>query len=123
MATNKRTQAPSARTETAYVRIYLESLQSPRHPGKRTPEWLQSQVALLPERIHEEMDPLKQLELRQRLLDCQADLLEQQGTNADEAEQGFVRVALPFSERKGITYAAWRAQGVPARVLKEAGMR
>ena len=37
-------------------------------------------------------------------------------------EREFVRVAKPYSERKGISYAAWRELGVSADVLKKAGI-
>jgi hypothetical protein len=38
-------------------------------------------------------------------------------------ETAFVKVAKTFSENRGVTYAAWRDAGVPAPVLKEAGIR
>ena len=37
-------------------------------------------------------------------------------------EEGFVSSAKEYGDRKGITYAAWRVAGVPASVLKEAGI-
>ncbi len=37
-------------------------------------------------------------------------------------EAAFVAVARPYSERKGLTYAAWRAVGVKPRVLRAAGI-
>jgi hypothetical protein len=40
--------------------------------------------------------------------------------SAIEAE--FVRVAKDYSERNGYSYAAWRAIGVDASVLKKAGV-
>jgi hypothetical protein len=33
-----------------------------------------------------------------------------------------VKSAAPYSERKGITYSAWREVGVPANVLEKAGI-
>ena len=38
-------------------------------------------------------------------------------------ESGFVKVVSAYSERKGISYAAWREQGVPAAVLKAGGIK
>ena len=38
-------------------------------------------------------------------------------------EAGFVEYAKAYSERKGITYAAWREAGVPASILKDAGIK
>ena len=37
-------------------------------------------------------------------------------------EAGFIAVARPYSERKGLSYAAWRAVGVKPRVLRAAGI-
>jgi hypothetical protein len=37
-------------------------------------------------------------------------------------EDGFVGVASSYSVRQGISYAAWREVGVPAAVLKRAGV-
>ena len=45
--------------------------------------------------------------------------------NAGEIEAlegAFITVAGPYSERKGLTYAAWRAVGVKPRVLRAAGI-
>ena len=41
----------------------------------------------------------------------------------DEAlETAFIAVAGPYSERKGLSYAAWREVGVQPRVLRAAGI-
>ena len=37
-------------------------------------------------------------------------------------ESSFVKVAKSYSERQGISYAAWREVGVEASVLKKAGI-
>jgi hypothetical protein len=37
-------------------------------------------------------------------------------------EREFAKVAQAYSQRKGISYAAWRELGVPADVLKRAGI-
>ncbi len=37
-------------------------------------------------------------------------------------EAAFIEIALPYSERKGLSYAAWRAVGVQPRVLRAAGI-
>lgn len=120
MATTK-AQAQSAHHQTRVVRAYLESLNAPRPQGKRTREWLTEQANLLPERIHEETDPLQRLVLQQKLIDAVQDL-EALDANTEDIEADFIKVALPFAERRGVTYAAFRAEGVPARVLREAGV-
>ncbi len=37
-------------------------------------------------------------------------------------EAAFIATALPYSQRKGISYEAWRAVGVQPRVLRAAGI-
>lgn len=45
------------------------------------------------------------------------------GDDLDALEKGFVEHAKSYSERKGVSYTAWRQAGVPAAVLREAGIR
>jgi hypothetical protein len=40
----------------------------------------------------------------------------------EELEEGFVKFAGEYSNRKGISVAAWRDLGVPAAVLARAGI-
>jgi hypothetical protein len=44
-------------------------------------------------------------------------------TDIRKLEQDFVKVARTFSERRGVGYGAWRDAGVPAPVLKKAGVK
>ena len=44
-------------------------------------------------------------------------------SDISDLEAEFVRVAAGYSERKRVGYYAWRAVGVPASVLKAAGIR
>jgi hypothetical protein len=37
-------------------------------------------------------------------------------------ERAFVANAKPYGERRGISYQAWRQLGVPASVLRQAGI-
>jgi hypothetical protein len=39
-----------------------------------------------------------------------------------DLEKDFVKNAKSYSKRKGISYAAWREAGVPAALLKDAGI-
>lgn len=41
----------------------------------------------------------------------------------DAIEEAFVKAAKEYSERKGITYSAWREVGVPAATLKATGIQ
>lgn len=49
-------------------------------------------------------------------------LTESAGDNIAELEAGFVETAKAYSESKGISYATWRKVGVPAELLKRAGI-
>ncbi len=106
------------------VRKYLEALEAnkPKRGRKRTPESMKKRL----DRIAQEIataDPLKRLQLVQERMD-----LEQQLESVDakvdlsKLEKGFIKAAAPYSERKGISYAAWRELGVPAATLKAAGI-
>lgn len=112
------------RAEGRLVRAYLEALESsrPKRGRKRTKE----SIARRLERIDVELeaaDPLKRLQLTQERLDLSEEL-EQMDSGVDLArlEADFARVAKGYAERKGITYAAFRQIGVPAAVLKKAGI-
>lgn len=106
------------------VRSYLEAIAAnkPKRGRKRTAATVQSRLKA----IDAEMgaaDPLKRLKLSQQRLDLAAELA-QMGKTVDltAVEAAFVKAAKGYGERKGITYAAWRQVGVPAEVLKKAGI-
>lgn len=111
------------RNEARAVKQYLVAL-SQRKPGRPvTPDRLRERIASLQTRISAESDPLKQLDLRQARLDAEAALAKAgEAIDLESLEKGFVAVAGSYSERKGVSYAAWREQGVPADVLKRAGI-
>jgi hypothetical protein len=44
------------------------------------------------------------------------------GVDIKSLEASFVKIAKKFSENRGIGYGAWRDAGVPAQVLKRAGI-
>lgn len=112
------------RAEGRMVRAYLEALESsrPKRGRKRTKESIGSRL----ERISSELeaaDPLKRLQLTQEQIDLSQELESMDsGVNLTDLENDFVKVAQGYAERKGITYAAFRQIGVPASVLKRAGI-
>ena len=72
----------------------------------------------------EEADPLTRVNLIQERMDLQGELDSMTETvDLAALEDEFVEAALSYSERKGITYAAWRELGIEASVLKRAGIR
>lgn len=112
------------RAEGRMVRAYLEALESsrPKRGRKRTKESIGRRL----ERIDAELesaDPLKRLQLTQEQIDLTEELESMDnGVNMTDLENDFVRVAQGYAERKGITYQAFRQIGVPASVLKRAGI-
>lgn len=111
------------RREGRAVKQYLKMVGS-RRPGRPvTKESLEKRIASLSEKIEAEDDPLKKLELIQNRLDAEDQMAElADSVDADEVEKEFIEVAKSYSERKGITYTAWRESGVSAQVLREAGI-
>lgn len=94
-----------------------------RPPGRRTTEWLERRLGEIEHELGNGVSPLDRVLLTQERMDVEADLAERADTRDDAAlEAAFVEVVGLFSERKGISYRAWRECGVPARVLKAAGV-
>ncbi|MDZ7677491.1 MAG: hypothetical protein U5K29_02950 [Acidimicrobiales bacterium] len=112
------------RAQGRAVRRYLEALEAhkPKRGRKRTPESIKKRL----ERIDVELadaDPVKRLELTQERMNLQSEL--DAGTNKvdlTELESEFVKAAKPYAERKAISYEAFRAVGVPAATLRDAGI-
>ncbi|MER3452768.1 MAG: hypothetical protein C4344_03620 [Acidimicrobiia bacterium] len=115
------------REQGAIVRQYLNELEAnkPRRGRKRTPESIKKRLAAIEEKLPT-ADPLERVHLIQERKNLQRELREIQArasTDMAALEDKFVTVAKDYSERKGISYATWREAGVPAAVLKRAGIR
>lgn len=112
------------RREARAVRNYLDALERGRKRGpKVTPERLRDRIAATQSAIDDATDPQSRLELIQQRMDDEERLVEvSQQESIDDLEPGFIEVAASYSERKGISYPAWRELGVPAKVLRAAGM-
>lgn len=112
------------RAEGRMVRSYLEALESsrPKRGRKRTKDSIGKRL----ERIDIELesaDPLKRLQLTQERLDLAEELESMDaGIDIGQLENDFARVAKGYAARKGITYTAFRQIGVPASVLRKAGI-
>ena len=113
------------REQGRVVRRYLETLEShrPKRGRKRTPETIAKRLASIDERLAD-ADPLSRLHLVQERMDLQHQLEGDDGRGVDISalEAQFIEVASAYSDRKGITYEAWREIGVEPRVLKAAGI-
>jgi hypothetical protein len=113
------------REQGRVVRRYLEGLEShrPKRGRRRTTESITKRLASIDERLAN-ADPLGRLHLLQERMDLQQQLENENGGGSEltDLEAAFVEVAGAYSDRKGITYEAWRAIGVEPRVLKAAGI-
>jgi hypothetical protein len=114
------------REEGRAVRRYLEALEShrPKRGRKRTQDTVQRQLHEINSRLVR-ANALDRVQLLQRKMDLEQELavLEAgEGIDLSELESGFVQAAKGYSERKGISYAAWREAGIEPRVLKAAGI-
>ena len=111
------------RRESRAIKGYLVAL-GRRRPGRPiTRESLERKLAGLDAKIGSASDPLRRVDLVQQRLEVEAALASMGDTaNLGELEAGFVEVAKSYSERKGISYSAWREIGVPAEALRRAGI-
>jgi hypothetical protein len=114
----------AGRLESKAVREYLEALEAhkPKRGRKRTVESINKRIAAIDE-LFEDSDALTRVNLVQERMNLDNELLSMEVSESlDEYEDGFVEAAKAYSDRKGITYAAWREVGVDAAVLKRAGI-
>lgn len=112
------------REEGRAVRRYLDALeqQKPRRGRRRTPDTIRRRLEAIEERLAD-ADSLTRLHLIQEQADLLAELKDAgSDDNLSSLERAFVKVARSYSERKGISYAAWRAAGVSPQVLEKAGV-
>lgn len=112
------------RAQGRAVRNYLEALDAhrPKRGRKRTPESMRARLATIESTI-DSADPMTRLQLVQERIDLAAAIAAAETTiDLSALEEGFVAAAAAYGERKGISYSAWREVGVPAAVLKRAGI-
>jgi hypothetical protein len=110
------------RAETNAVAAYLTALRARKVP-KRDRAKIEARRAQVEQWIAEEQSPIRQVELIQRRLDIEAQLAEaDQADRLGGLEEAFVNVAASWAKRSGVTAAALREVGVPARVLAKAGL-
>ena len=113
------------RAEARALKAYLAVATMPKKRGRPvTRSSLEEKIVSLDEKVGTEDDPLARVELIQARLNAQR-ALDDLGSAADlEAlEPGFVEHAASYSDRKGITWTAWREAGVPAATLRRAGIK
>lgn len=112
------------RVQAAAIRRYLDALEAtrPRRGRRRTPESIQAKLDEIAATL-DDAPAAKRVELIQLRMDLEAEL-ESMTDQPDISglEKEFCDAVVPYSARKGISYAAWREAGVDAAVLKKAGL-
>jgi hypothetical protein len=110
------------RAETNAVAAYLTALRAPKVSARSRPN-LEKRRVQIEQWIAEESSPIREVELIQQRLDIDAQLARiDQAAPLPELEEAFVKVAASWAQRSGIRAAALREVGVPASVLKRAGL-
>ena len=112
------------REESRAVRRYLEAIEAhkPKRGRKRTSEGIEARLQQIEDRLPT-ADPLTRVHLVQERLNLQNELAtKEEAVDLNALEEEFIAAAKGYGERKGITYAAWRAAGVDANVLRRAGI-
>lgn len=126
MSDEHKTALAEGRAQGRAVRAYLEALETnrPKRGRKRTPDSIRARLDAI-ETEQCDANALQRLQLAQERLDLTAELEQLEtadSTDLPALQAGFVAVAADYATRKGITYNALRQVGVPATVLKQAGI-
>ena len=113
------------RAEGSAVRRYLDALEAhkPKRGRKRTPDTVKKRLATVADGI-KDAGGLTRLSLLQERRDLEVELASMQAGAPDlgNLEKEFSKVAKSYSQKKKISYGAWREFGVPPEVLKKAGI-
>lgn len=116
----------SPQKEFRIVQRYLNALDAEKAASKTSPDRLARKLDQVNERLSAKgIDPVARLADVQLRIDLREQLKKAltTDTNLPELEAEFVQVARSYSQRKGLTYGAWREIGVSAQVLRAAGIR
>lgn len=114
----------AGRAESRAVKRYLEALEEtkPKRGRRRTKASIEKRL----EQIQSELptaNPLNRVKLIQERMDLTKELdASQDPVDISAFEDDFVKNAKSYSDRKGISYAAWRELGIAPAVLKRAGI-
>lgn len=117
----------TGRSESAAIKNYLKGLEltRPKRGRKRTPDSINQRLVTIADEMDATTDPMRRLTLTQEEIDLNRELEKLESkveVDMESLEQGFIAAAAGYSERKGISYSAWRKVGVPASLLSAAGV-
>ena len=124
MTTEHKAALAAGRAQGLAVRRYLEALERtrPRRGRRPSAESLNKQLGDIQSKL-KESDPLQRLHLIQKRKAIEERINAGSSTeDISSLEKGFISAAGEYGRRKGIDYATWREAGVPAEVLRRAGV-
>ena len=112
------------RQQARAIKAYLEALAA-KKPGRPVnKESLTKRLDTVNAKIEESDNPLDTVDLIQSRIEIERALSEvSDGDDFHALQSGFIEKAAGYSQRKGISYTAWREFGVPAKVLRDAGIK
>ena len=112
------------RSESRAVGSYLAALEAnrPKRGRRRTSESITARLEAIDEALAE-ADMLTRVNLIQERMNLAHELdLIDDVVDLSDLEAEFVSVAHNYSQRRGISYAAWREAGIDAALLRKAGI-
>ena len=126
MSDEHKAKLAAGREQGSAVRRYLDALEAnrPKRGRKRTPDSIKKRLESIESKMSSG-NSLARLQMLQERSDLQEELKSlENGTEVDlsELEADFVKAAAEYGRRKAISYSTWRTAGVPAPVLKKAGI-
>ena len=127
MSADHKAALAKGREQANAVRAYLEALEShrPKRGRKRTPESIRKRIAAIDQQ-YETASALGALQLLQERKNLEAELASLTAdvdVDLDRLRKAFVKHAKAYGSAKGIAYSTWREIGVPADVLRDAGIK
>lgn len=127
MSDEHKVSIAEGREEARAVRRYLEALEAhkPKRGRKVTPETMKARIDKIDAELADGPNPLQRLLLNQERKDI-TEAIENFGdegtVDLSELEKEFVKVGKRFANKKGIDKSLLRQAGVPAEILKQAGI-
>jgi hypothetical protein len=124
MSSEHKSALAEGRAQSRAVRDYLAALDTikPKRGRPRTSDSVKKQLDNVESSLSDARAEDRLLLIQQRM-DLETELASMEAkADLSQVEDAFVDVAKAYSDRKGISYAAWRETGVEAAVLKRAGI-
>ena len=124
MSEDHKAALAEGRRQGAAVRNYLDALENnrPKRGRKRTPESMRAKLQAI-EATLADATGIQRLEMMQQRRDLEKELeASEQVVDLSALEAEFIAMAKDYGARKGIEYGTWREFGIPAAVLKAAGI-